>query len=389
MTLRTRLFVLLLSTPLVAFVIVGGLLGRASAGQGAYQHLQLFDDVMSLIMNNYVEDVNVDKVMDGAMRGLAEGLDSDSAYLTAAEVKQLENRKDAPPGDTGIELTRQYYLRVVAAREGSPADKAGLRTGDYIRAIDGKPTRNMSAFEGATALRGQPGTKVVVTVLRGNAVEPHEVTLTRERPAGGPAVTGRVQTPGVGYIKVKTLAGTAVADLATQVKQLTTHGADKLILDLRGTAEGALENGFEAARLFIPSGTLGIREARGQENAPVGAKSGDGKTTATVAVLVTNGTSGAAELLAAALKENNRADLVGERTFGRAGVQHLVKLPDGSGLWMTHARYLSPTGKPIHGAGVTPTLEVEEPEIEFGAAPPSDDPILDKAVATLSVKRAA
>src|SRR5207237_5877300 len=130
--------------------------------------------------SNYVENADIDKVMKGAMHGLADSLDPDSAYLTAAQVKQVESGAALPAGGVGLELTRQYYLRVIAARDNSPAAKAGLRTGDYIRAINDKPTREMSVWEGMRALRGAPGTKVSVTVIRGNAADPHVVELTRQ-----------------------------------------------------------------------------------------------------------------------------------------------------------------------------------------------------------------
>ena len=158
MTTRTRLSVLLLSTPLLAFIVFGGM-GKASGGDTPFQHLRVFEDVVSLILNNYVEDAKVDKVMEGAMRGLADGLDPDSAYLTAADVKMIDPVEKVAPGDVGIELTRQYYLRVIAARDDSPAAKAGLQTGDYVRAIDGKPARDLSVFEGMRLLRGTPGTQ--------------------------------------------------------------------------------------------------------------------------------------------------------------------------------------------------------------------------------------
>ena len=160
MTFKTRMSVLVLSTPVLAFVLVGGLMGAdqaQSSGQQTYQHLRVFDDVVDLVLNNYVGDVQVDKVMDGAMRGLADGLDPDSAFLTPGQVKAVEAGEAAPDGDVGIELTRRYYLYIIAARDGSPAQKAGLRTADTIRAIDGKPTRDMSVFEGTRVLRGKAG----------------------------------------------------------------------------------------------------------------------------------------------------------------------------------------------------------------------------------------
>src|SRR5215207_6775136 len=191
MTTRKRLSVLLISTPLLAFIVFGGMKGKASGGDQTFQHLRVFEDVVSLILNNYVEDAKVAKVMEGAMRGLADGLDPDSAYLTAAEVKSMDPGEKLPAGDVGIELTRQYYLRVIAARDDSPAAKAGLQTGDYVRAIDGKPARDLSVFEGMRLLRGAPGSKVTLTVIRGNAAEPHEVVLVRDK-AAGPVVTSRL-----------------------------------------------------------------------------------------------------------------------------------------------------------------------------------------------------
>src|SRR5215510_10180234 len=183
MTARTRLWVLAISTPVIAFAVLGGYLGQVMAKDETYQHLRVFEDVVSLVLNNYVEEVDVKRAMGGAMRGLADGLDPDSAYLTPDLVKVVEANQPPGPADIGVEISRQYYLRIVTTRDGSPAAKAGLRSGDFIRAIDTKATRDMSAFEGNRLLHGAPGTKVTLLVIRGNAADPHEVTLTRERPA--------------------------------------------------------------------------------------------------------------------------------------------------------------------------------------------------------------
>src|ERR1044071_9140366 len=160
MSSRTRLIVMSISVPVIAFAIVGGFLGKVMAREDTYQHLKIFDDVVGLITSSYVEEVNLDKVMGGAMRGLADTLDPDSAYLTPDQVKQVEGNAALPPAGVGLELTRQYYLRVIAARDNSPAAKAGLRTGDYIRMINDTPTHEMSVWEGMRALRGAAGTKV-------------------------------------------------------------------------------------------------------------------------------------------------------------------------------------------------------------------------------------
>src|SRR4029078_10001623 len=195
------LIVMSISVPVIAFAIVGGFLGKVMAREDTYQHLKIFDDVVGLITSSYVDEVNVDKVMRGAMRGLADGLDPDSAYLSPQQVKQVEGGAALPPAGVGLELTRQYYLRVIAARDNSPAAKAGLHTGDYIRAINDKPTREMSVWEGVRAPRGAPATKVSVTIIRGNAADPHVVELTRE-PEPASVVTGRIAAPGGGYVRI-------------------------------------------------------------------------------------------------------------------------------------------------------------------------------------------
>jgi carboxyl-terminal processing protease len=388
MTFRTRLVVVLVSTPLVAFAVVGGLLGKTVAREDTYQHLRVFEDVVNLILGNYVEPVNVDRVMEGALRGLAESLDPDSSYLPPELVPAVENRTPPEPGDTGLELTRQYYLRVVSARDGSPAARAGLRTGDYVRAIDGTSTRTMSLVEGQRRLRGPVGSKVTLTILRGNAAEPHPVEIVREAVRLEPVRT-RMAAPGVGLLRIATFDGDVVEAIRNGVAALQAQGASRLVVDLRATAQGPLEAGIAAARLFVASGTLVQRQARGGQPEPIVAGRGDGTIAMPVVLLVTSGTSGAAELFAAALAGNGRAEMIGERTLGRAGVQKLVRFADGSALWLTWARYLTPSGKAIHGSGLEPTVEVEEPDVEFGAEPPGDDPILEKALERWSVKKAA
>jgi len=389
MTSKTRLSILLVSTPVLAFVIVGGLIGQErSSGDRVFRHLRVFDDVVQLVLSNYVEDVKVDKAMEGALRGLADGLDPDSAYLDAKEVRSVAGNEALPDGDVGIELTRQYYLRVIAARDGSPAAKAGFQTGDFIRAIDTKPTRDMSVFEGSRLLRGAVGTKVTLTVIRGSAAEPHDIVLVREKPAG-PAVVSRLIGTDVGYLRVATFKNGSVEDIKKQTADLAKSGAKSLLIDLRHTAEGPLDNGVGAARLFVKTGTIAVKAGREKtDRVTITARPNDAITELPITMLVTNGTSGAAELFIAALDGNDRGDVVGERTLGRAGVQKLVQLPENRGLWLTYAKYLTPKGDPIHGRGIEPDVRIEEPNIEFGGAPPEKDVMLDTALEHLRKKAA-
>jgi carboxyl-terminal processing protease len=385
MSSRTRLVVLTISAPVIAFAIVGGLLGRVMAKEDTYQHLKVFDDVVSLISSNYVEEANLDRVMHGAMQGLADGLDPDSAYLSADQVKQVETGAALAPAGVGLELTRQYYLRVIAARDGSPAARAGLHTGDYIRAINDVPTREMSVWEGVRALRGAPGSKVTVTVIRGSTADPRVVELTRERESDS-EVSGRLAGAGIGYVRIAALGPNSTAQVKAEIAGLAKGGASKLIIDLRRTSSGKPEDGLALARAFVASGTLAIRETKGSEPETIAATPGDGAITLPLALLIDTGTSGAAELFASALSGNKRADLIGEHTIGRAALQKLVKLPDGAGLWLSTTRYLTPAGAPLHEKGLEPTVAVEEPAVEFGQPPPTTDPILEKALEHLGPK---
>lgn len=389
MNSRTRVIVMSISAPVIAFAIVGGFLGKVMAGQDTYPHLKVFGDVVDLVTSNYVEDINLDKVMKGAMHGLADGLDPDSAYLTPEQVRQVESGAPMSPAGVGLELTRQYYLRVIAARDNSPAAKAGIRTGDYIRTINDQPTRDMSVWEGVRALRGTPGSRVTLTVIRGNAADPHVVELTRETDPP-PTVTGRVAAPGVGYVRVAGIGPNSASQVKSQVAELSKAGAAKLIVDLRRTSTGSYDEGLALARLFVASGTLAQRESKNAARETIAAAAGDGSITMPTQLLVDTGTSGAAELFASALVGNKRADLIGEHTIGRVAQQKLVKLPDGAGLWLSMSRFLTPAGAQLHEKGLEPTVAVDEPDVlEFGAQPPAIDPILDKALERFADKKAA
>ena len=379
MTRHSRLTILLLSTPVLVFVIVGGLIGQERApGDGLFRHLRVFEDVVQLVRSNYVEEVKMDGAMEGALRGLADGLDPDSSYLEPDDVQALTAAGRPPAGDVGLELTRQYYLRVIAARDGSPAARAGLQTGDFIRAIDSRPTRDMSVFEGTRLLRGEPGSKVTLTVIRGNAAEPHQIVLVREKPSGAAVASSLMGD--IGYVRVASFGSGAAEALREQSLELQKKGARALLIDVRRTAEGPLDNGLAAARAFVSSGTLAVKAGREEADRQPISAGGAAPVTLPVTLLTTAGTSGAAELFVAALDGNERAEIVGERTLGRAGLQKFVPLPDNRGLWLTYAKYLTPAGQPIHGRGLEPDVRVEEPDVDFGERAPETDAMLERAL---------
>jgi carboxyl-terminal processing protease len=383
MTSRTRLWVLLVSTPIIAFALIGGYLGQAMTRDETYRNLAIFGDVFDLVVDNYVENVDVQKAMRGALRGLTDGLDLDTAFLTPDLVKTFDAKTPAAAGDIGVDVTRGYYLRIVSVRDGSAAAKAGLRGGDFIRAIDGRATRDVSGYEGDRLLRGAVGSKVSLLVIRSNApTDPHEVAVVRERAASAD-ITTRMLNTGTGYVRVPEFTSTSAARLKQAVDGLEKNGAMRYVIDLRGASRGDLDEGIAGARLFVKSGTLTVRQTKAAKDV-VAAQPQDGAITAPVVLLVDQGTAGPAEVFAAALDGNNRADLVGERTLGRAARQQLVKLPDGSGLLLSSMRYLTPASQGIHEKGLTPDVPVEQPDVDFGAEAPKTDSTLDKALEHLA-----
>jgi carboxyl-terminal processing protease len=383
MSRRSRFVILFVSTPLVAFVIVGGLLGAARrVPQQALKPLAPFTDAVGLIINDYVDNVNIDKVFDGAMRGLVDDLDSSSAYLMPDDVKAIDANTPLGPADVGLVVTHQFYMRVVGIRDGSPAARAKLESGDFIRMINGTATRDMSIVTGTRLLHGAAGAKVSLLVIRGNAADPHEIDLTYEMPAAD-HVTGKRLPGGQAYLRPSSFVG-ARAGINSSVSALGAAANTGLIIDLRDVADGTADDGIAAARLFVKSGTIATLAGRESTDRVVTtATDGDGALSMPLILLVSNGTGNAAELFAAALQGNKRARIVGEPTAGLASEQHLVPLPEGYGLWLTYRRYLRADGTPILEHGLKPDAFVDIPGISFDETPPATDAPLARAAEEL------
>ena len=387
MSTKTRWLIVFASVPVIAFTLIGGYLGRVSAGENTYRHLRIFEDVVSLISNNYVEEVDLDEVMHGALRGLAEGLDSDSAYLLQEDVSRLESGQALPEGNVGLTVTRRYYAQVVATRDGSPAAEAGILPGDFVRAIDGEPTRFMSAVEADRRLHGPPGSTVTVSLIRGRTQEPYDITLERNRTANL-TVTGRLlgSTSDIGIVRIPSFHDDVATQLSEVITSLTDQGASRFVIDVRNTATGSYNNAIDTARLFVADGTLVILQEQGGDQTPLQASLTGTTTEAPVVLLVNYGSSGPAELFVAALSDRERAKTIGQRTAGRVGLQKLIRLPDGTGLWLSYARYLTASEEPIHLYGIQPNIPVSVETPELGEPIPTDDPVLERAVEEMQVQ---
>ena len=389
MTPRGRLAIALASTLLVAYVALGSLLGRV-LGDTTYGQLALFNEVLRIVLDAYVEPVNVDRAMNGARLGLTDALDGDSAYLDAEEFRTYQAAGHQNDAEIGVILSRRVsFLMVVTARAGSPAQKAGIRPGDLVKTIDGRHSRPLSAVAGQRLLRGAPGSVVKLTLLRVGS-DPVSVDVVRERLTPIPA-TARMLDGGAAYVKVGEFTPRSTDEVRADVEGFKRAGARQLVLDLRGAGHGELSEGVKMAELFMKGGVVAkVAGARAEEQV-LNADPARSVWDRPIAVLTDNGTSGAGEIVAAALLDAGRAAVVGEPTFGRAPIQRAVVLPEG-GLVLTVARYLSPKGTAIHGKGVTPSVPVQDGADEDPAeGVPAGDPILEKALEVLrgEIKKAA
>jgi carboxyl-terminal processing protease len=369
MTFRTKFTLIVSSAFLALYTVVGGLLTRAQQpANDPGAQLRIFENVLQHIQSDYVDEPNMAKVRAGALRGLAYGLDPYSTYLTADQVRDFRNEvKDNQVG-IGAELSQvSSYLYVIAPVKGSPADQAGVRAGDIIEYIDNKATRDISLYDARQLLNGVPGTEVKLRILRANA---RPLTLTVKRGTfKAPAAEARMEAGKIGVLRINSLAEGEAADVRSRLQELMKQGAQKIVLDLRNVAGGSLDEAVEVARLFIKEGVLA--QTIGRESKTLKTFSADPKKTifnGPVVALMDSGTAGAAEVIASAIIERKRGEVVGEKSFGAGAEQQLFTLRDGDGLLLTTIKWASAGGKPFLGedrtrSGVVPTVKVDRPEV--------------------------
>src|ERR1700757_5175983 len=381
MSMKTKAAIVVSSTAVLLFMVVGGLDGvRASSNDGSYRQLQVYSEVLSRVRSEYVEESNIPKVTDGALHGLLESLDSNSSYLTADAYKAFKAHKAEGKADIGAVISKRFgYAAVVAVLPGSPAEKAGIEATDIFESIEGRSTREMSLPEIRNMITGAPGSTLNVQVVRARKAEPQKVVITRDV-VGLPPVTEKMMNDGIGYVKVEALTKGKAQEVASKIKSLEKSGAKKILLDLRYCAEGDENEGIAAANLFLNHGTITYLQGQKYPRQAFNADPTKAITSLPVAVLVNRGTSGAAEIIAGAILENARGDIVGDKTFGDGSVQKTLELPDGGALILSIAKYYSPSGKAIQDAAITPNVQVADavddavsPDDDGGAAAPSDN----------------
>ena len=358
---NAKMTLLAVSVALVLTVFLGmtarGVHPVSAAQQqdGAYKQIDVYGEVLRHIQNDYVEDPNIDSVTNGALRGLLESLDADSSYLTPADYKTYKADKGGK-AQVGIVVSKRFgYATVVSVVPGSPADKADLNDGDIIEAIGKSDTRDMSLAMIQRMLEGTPGSELDLAVIRPRKADPDKVVLNRVV-VSEPAVAETLyENSTILYLKPMILDHDHVQQVEAKLKQMNKTPNRKVLLDLRDVAAGDMPEAVRLANLFLKSGT--IVQLEGQKVAKQtfvadGSKAVD--PAGPVVVLVNRGTAGPGEVVAAALADNKRAELVGEKTFGEGAQQKTFELPDGAALILSIAKYESPLGKKFQDDAVTP-----------------------------------
>jgi len=405
MSSRLKILVVTSSTCLVILFLFGAVMSKGAPSPaaedstpGVYRHIAVFTEVLTRIKSEYVEEPDMKNVTLGAMNGLLESIDPYASYLNAEQYKEYLKNFDSYRGDLGLVLAKKFgYIAVVSAVPGSPAAKAGLTTGDMIETIKGVATRDMPLAYANLLLRGQPGSTVEISVLQ-RRPDPHKLTLERAV-IQYPSVEEKMLQDGIGYLRPETLANGKIKEISSDIADLQKKGAKKLILDLRNCAVGSPEEGVELANLFLKSGEITYVQGQKYPRQEYQAKPDSAITQVPLVVITNRGTASAAEVAAAALQDSDRAELVGERTFGDASIRRAVTMDDGSAIILSVAKYYSPKGKSIQDDGVTPKTLMAQPEVaadideESDVVPPpettkkpTEDVLLKKAVELVSAK---
>jgi carboxyl-terminal processing protease len=359
MSKATKSVLLVISLFLVLFTVAGGLGVRASGGDGAYRQLGVYSEVLSRIRSDYVEEPNISLVTDGALHGLLESLDANSSYLNPAQYKEYKSLKEQK-ATIGAAISKRYgYAAVISVVPGGPADKANVDAGDVIEAIEGKSTRDMSLAEIRGVLSGQPGSVINVSLVRPRKAAPDKVAITREI-VKEPAITTNMMEDNIGYIRADGFPKGRAQEIAGKVKDLQKQGAKKIVLDLRNSGDGEEQEGIDTANLFLNHGLITYVQGQKYPRQNFNADPAKVICTLPLVVLVNRTTAGPAEIVASAILENARGDVLGDKTFGDGSIQKVLELPDNSALILSVAKYYSPSGKAIQDSAVTPNILVAD-----------------------------
>jgi carboxyl-terminal processing protease len=324
-----------------------------------YKQLEIFSNVLSILQDNYVEEIDTKDVLNGAIRGLLFSLDPHSSYLPPEGFKELQEETQGSFSGIGIEVTiKNDLLTIVSPIAETPADRAGLKANDIIIEINGTKTKNMGPYEAIKKLRGPKGTEVIISIHREGWENLKEITLTREI-IPLQSVKAEFLSPGFIYVRITNFQSHSSKDFKTKLQQLKKeHSIKGLILDLRNNPGGLLHQAVSIADYFLDEGRIVYTKGRRKEQNTVFSAHETGEKKYPLVILVNEGSASASEIVAGAVQAHKRGIIVGTQSFGKGSVQTIIPLPDGAGLRMTTARYYTPDDRSIQALGITPDVVV-------------------------------
>jgi len=328
--------------------------------EATYRQLEIFANVLSILQENYIEEIDADDTIEGAINGMLLSLDPHSSYLTAKDFDELQEETRGNFSGVGIEITvRDGILTIISPIEGTPADKAGLKAKDLIVKINGAPTKSMPSMDAVKQLRGRKGSKVTLSIYRDGWEELKEFTIVRDT-ISLHSVKGLFLEPGFAYVRITNFQGKTTKDVKKLLKKLEQEKQIKgLILDLRNNPGGLLDQAISISDIFLNQGLVVYTKGRLQDqNMTFQAHSNNGKNLYPLVILVNEGSASASEIVAGAIQDHKRGVIVGTKTFGKGSVQTILPMPGGSGLRLTTARYFTPNGRSIQATGIIPDVEV-------------------------------
>ena len=343
----------------------------ASEREKTYRELELFADALAIVQTQYVEHKSPQELIYGALRGLLASLDPYSQFMDPDEYKELIIDTRGKFGGLGIEISvRDGLLTVISPLADTPAWRAGIKAGDIIVKINGEITKGITLTEAVKKLRGKPGTQVNITVLREGAPKMLNFNITREMIKVKDIKKSALIEGKIGYVSISEFRENTASELDKTLADLTKKGMQALVLDLRNNPGGLLMSAVKVTSRFIPTGEL-IVYTKSAEGKIVKYNSLNSKVkmiNVPMVVLVNNGSASGSEILAGCLQDYKRAVIMGIKTFGKASVQSVVPLSDGSALRVTTAKYYTPQGRLIHQKGIQPDISVEERTMEVKAS---------------------
>lgn len=387
---KKKIAFLTLSVALMATLLAGAVFGQATQKSNVYRYLSIFSEVFDLVRSNYVDQVESDKLMDGAFSGVTDAVDEFSYYVPPPQMAAYASFSDVDDNGLGLVVTKRFgYAYVISAVAGSPADKAGIEDGDFIEKIDGQGTQKLAVWQVRNALNQKRPVKL--RILHGGQTKRSEVTVA---PATfHPTALTTDTISGIGYVKIPYFDNGTAEQFSAALEKVRQQGVKKLIVDLRGNAGGSIDEAIRSADALLTSGLITAIEGRKIEEkkwTSDRATAYDGE----VQVLTDLSTAGPAEVFAAAIRGNQRGKVVGVTTYGKAIVQQFIKLPSGGGVQMTVGHYTTPELKAITDSGVKPDVVVDlsaqfvdDGEDESSAKKePEEDLILKKALQLFGVQ---